>query len=130
MGLGGKYLILSILIFWLPRERRREREREPSFFPRSSKLRQSNLVKPRTKVHCIDEGYKYIPEMRDFAEDPKEEISGNQRFQAGEANYPCFYTSRGRDSSYLGLLSSFGLRKKGFFVLGNVWVNENGIFKF
>ena len=62
----------------------------------------------------------YIPKMRDFAEDPKEEISRDQIFWASEASYPCFYASRGRDSSYLSLFSTFGLRKKGFFVLGSV----------
>ena len=40
---------------------------------------------------------------RAFTEDPKEKISGNQLFQAREASYMCYYASRGRDSSYLGL---------------------------
>ena len=52
--------------------------------------------------------------MRDFNEDPKEEISGNQRFRARETSYLCFYASRGMDSSYLGLSSTFGLRKEVF----------------
>ena len=106
------------------RERRREREREPSFFPRSSELRWSDFIELRTKVHHIDEGYAYIPEKRDFTEDPKEEISGNQRFRAREASNSCFYASRCRDSTYLGLFSTFGLGKMGFFVLGFVWVKE------
>ena len=42
----------------------------------------------------------HIPKMRDFTEDPKEEISGNQGFQAREASYSCYCASRGRDSSY------------------------------
>ena len=87
-------------------------------------FRQSDFVEPRTKVHRIDEGYVYIPEKMDFIEDPKEEISGNKRFRVREASYPCFYTSRGRDSFYLGLFSNVVLRKRGFFVLGFVWVKE------
>ena len=35
-----------------------------------------------------------------FTEDPKEEISKNQGFQARKASYPCYYASRGRGSSY------------------------------
>ena len=46
--------------------------------------------------------------MRDFTEDPNEDISGNQGFRAREASYPYFYASRGRDSSYFGLFSTLG----------------------
>ena len=45
----------------------------------------------------------YIPKRRDFTEDPKDEVSRNQGFGAGEASYPCYYASRGRDSSYSSL---------------------------
>ena len=55
------------------------------------------------KVHLPDEGYVYIPRRKDFTEDPKEEVSGNQGFRVGEASYPCYYASRGRDSSYSDL---------------------------
>ena len=48
----------------------------------------------------------YIPKLRDFIEAPKEEISRNQGFRAREAFYPCYYVSRGRDSSYFGLFST------------------------
>ena len=48
----------------------------------------------------------YKKKMRDFTEDPKEEISGNRGFWAREASYPCYYTSRGRDSSYFALFST------------------------
>ena len=54
------------------------------------------------KVHLLDEGYVYIPKMRDFTEDLREEILENQGFRAKEASYPCYYTPRGRDSSYSG----------------------------
>ena len=43
------------------------------------------------KVHLLNEGYAYIPKMRDFTEDSKEEILGNQGFRAREASYPCYY---------------------------------------
>ena len=63
------------------------------------------------KVHILDEGYAYIPKKRDFTDDPKEEISGNQRFWAMEASYPCYYDLRGMNSSYFGLFSTL----KGLF---------------
>ena len=75
---------------------------------------------PRVKVHLLDKGHAYIPKRRDFTEDTKEEISGNQGFQAREASYPCYYASRGRVLSTLVYfylkgpdLSGFGL--KGLF---------------
>ena len=61
----------------------------------------SEFVEPRVKVHLHNEGYAHILKMRDFTEDPKEEILGNQRFWAREASYSCYCASRGRDSSYL-----------------------------
>ena len=45
--------------------------------------------------------------MRDFAEDPKEKISGNPRFRTREASYLCYYASRGRDSFYFNLFLIF-----------------------
>ena len=60
------------------------------------------------KVHLLDEGYAWVPKRRGFTEDSKEEISGNQRFWAREASYPCYYTSRGRDSFHSGLFPSKG----------------------
>ena len=56
----------------------------------------------------------WVPKRKDFTENPQEDIYGYKGFRAREASYPCFYTSRGRDSSYVGLFSTFGLRKKGF----------------
>ena len=61
------------------------------------------------KVHLLDEGYAYIPKRKGFTEDPKEEISRNQGFQAREASHPCYYASIGRNSSYFGLFSTLGL---------------------
>ena len=48
--------------------------RDKSFIPRSTKFRQSKFVGPRTKVHHMDEGYVWVPKMRDFVEDPNEEF--------------------------------------------------------
>ena len=36
------------------------------------------------KVHPINEGYVWVPKRRDFTEDPKEEILGNQIFRDKE----------------------------------------------
>ena len=68
------------------------------------------------KVYLLDEGYVWVSKIRGFTEDSKEEVSGNQRFRAKEASHLCCYTSRGRDSSYLGLFFTF-------------WA-ENGSFEF
>ena len=38
------------------------------------------FVKPRVKVHLLDEGYACVPKRRDFTEDLKEEIWRNQIF--------------------------------------------------
>ena len=58
------------------------------------------------KVYLLDKGYEHIPKMRDFTEYQKEEILGNQGIRAREVSYPCYYDSRGRDSSYFGLFPS------------------------
>ena len=46
--------------------RKREKERRPSFSLRFSEFRRSEFVEQRVKVHLFDEGYAYIPKMRDF----------------------------------------------------------------
>ena len=48
---------------------KKDRKRVKGFFRRSTKFRQLEFIEPRTK-------------MRDFIEDPKEEIWGNLSFQA------------------------------------------------
>ena len=120
--MGGLGENIPFFLFFVPgsnygreREKERKEKRAKSFSLRSMELLRSDFVEPRTKVHHIDKGYEYIPKMRDFGKDPKEEILGNQRFRAREASYPCFYASRGRDSSYLGLFTTFELRKMVFF---------------
>ena len=64
------------------------------------------FVEPKVKVHLLNMSYAYIPKRRDFTEDQKEEVSGNQGFRSKEASYQCYYASRGRDSSYFGLFST------------------------
>ena len=64
------------------REREKKRERgEPSFLPRSMEIRGSIFVGLRTKVHRFNKRYAWVPENRDFTEDLREEISGNQSYQ-------------------------------------------------
>ena len=53
-------------------------ERAPSFSLRSTKLRWSNFFEQRSKVHCINKGYEWVPRTRGFAENPKEGNSGNR----------------------------------------------------
>ena len=42
------------------------------FFLPSTKFRRSEFAGQRTKFHCIDEGYAWVPKKQDFAEDPNE----------------------------------------------------------
>ena len=62
--------------------------------------------------------------IKDFIEDPREKILGNQGFQAREASYPCYYDPRGRDSSYFGLFSALRAIWLCFFSLSYVWVKK------
>ena len=80
-------------------------------------FRRSKFVETRTKVHRLDKGYTHKPKKRDFTEDPNEEISRNQKFLAREASYPCYYTSRGRDSSYFVYFQPYGCFKVGLLCL-------------
>ena len=78
--LGTRDPIFHFLLEKKIRERE-SREREHSRFSlRSSEFRWSEFVDLIVKVHRLDEFYVYIPKMRDFVEDSKEEISGNQIF--------------------------------------------------
>ena len=56
------------------RVREEGKKRVKSFLPRSTEFRWSKFVGPKMKVHCIDEGYAYVPKMRDFVEDSREEF--------------------------------------------------------
>ena len=41
---------------------------------RRSEFRRWEFVKPRTKVHLLDEGYMWVPKTQDFADDSREEF--------------------------------------------------------
>ena len=58
-----------------------EEESFQAFFWRSTEFRRSKFVELRIKVHLLDEGYACVQKMRDFTENPKEEIWKNQSFQ-------------------------------------------------
>ena len=60
------------------RERRRGEKESQDSFQDLIKFYGSVFVEPRTKVHRINERYAWIPEKRDFVEDPSREISGNR----------------------------------------------------
>ena len=94
---GGRRELISC---W---KNRGEKERAKCFFQRFTEFRRSEFVEQRVKVHLLDEGYAWVPKMRDLTKDPMEEISGNQIFRAREVSYSCYCASSGRDSSYLGL---------------------------
>ena len=55
--------------------------RAKDFLPKSMEFRSSVFVGPRSKVHHIDKGYVWVPRKKDFAEDPRKEISGNRSCQ-------------------------------------------------
>ena len=76
------------------------------------------FVESRVKVHLLDESHAYIPKRRDFTEDPKEEISGNQGFRAREASYPCYYSSKGRVLPTLAYFYLKGADLNGFGLKG------------
>ena len=63
------------------RERTEEREGEKTsnFSLRSTEVRWSVFVGPRTKVHRVDERYAWVFEKRDFAEDPSGGDFGKSR---------------------------------------------------
>ena len=59
---------------------KKKRKIVKGFFRRSMEFRRSEFVEPKTKVHCLNEGYAWVSKMRDFTKDPKEEIWENQSF--------------------------------------------------
>ena len=69
---GTKYPILFLVFTW---ERKRERKRasKPSFDDSRSSVG-LEFIKPRIKVHRLDESFTHIPKKRDFTEDPNDEI--------------------------------------------------------
>ena len=49
--------------------------RTSSFSLQSTEFHRSDFVRPRFKVHRLNEGYAWVPKMRGFTEDPNEEFS-------------------------------------------------------
>ena len=76
------------ITFMLFGHRNRGREKKnPNFSLRSMKFCLLEFIGPRMKVYLLNEGYAWVPKMRDFVEG-------------------FYYTPRGRDSSYFGLFST------------------------
>ena len=73
---------------------------------RSSVIRNSSSQERKfiysTRATCAHK------KKKEFTEDPNEGISGNQGFRARNSSYPCYYASRGRDSSHFGLFPPLG----------------------
>ena len=105
----GKGLIFPVCGCGREKERRK---RAPSFSLRSTELHWSDFVDLRTKVHRIDEGYVWVPRTRDFFKDPRKEI---HEINIVKASYPFIYAPKGMDYFYIGLFSTFRLRKMSFF---------------
>ena len=73
-------------------------------------FRRSEFVGVKNDVHCIDEGYTWVPKTWDFAKDSNEEFKKSKVSSLGSVlrtfnDY--YYTPRGRDSSNLGLFFIF-----------------------
>ena len=64
------------------REKERREESFQGFSPRSMEFYWSIFVGPRTKVHLIDKRYTWVPKIKDFDEDPKEEIRGKSKLSS------------------------------------------------
>ena len=56
------------------REGGKRKIKNQNFSLQSMEFRWSEFVGPRTKVHLLDEGYVWVPKIRDFAEDSSEEF--------------------------------------------------------
>ena len=54
--------------------KKRKRKKNQNFSLRSTEFRRSEFIRPRTKVHLLDEGYVWVPKTRDFAEDSSKEF--------------------------------------------------------
>ena len=47
----------------------------------STEFRRSEFIESKVKVHLLNKGYAWVPKRRDFTEDSRNEILGNQNFQ-------------------------------------------------
>ena len=100
------------------RVREERKRRAKIFLPGSTEFHRSKFVGLRTKVHRIDEGYAWVPKMRDFAEDPNEEFRKSKVSGLGsvhKASKGFFYALRGREFFLLGLFSIFGMENGRIF---------------
>ena len=79
----GEILGRTYPIFCWENRGEKEREEERANL-RSTEFHWLEFIEPRTKVHHLDKGYACVPKMKDFTEDPKEEIWRNQSFWAKE----------------------------------------------
>ena len=62
----------------IERVRKERKRRAKSFLPRSMKFHWTVFVGSRTKFHRINEGYAWVLRKKDFAEDLRNEISGDR----------------------------------------------------
>ena len=70
--LGQEYTSFFLLVH--ARVKKEGKRRVKSFLPRSTKFRWLKFIGLRTKVHLIDEGYKWVSTTRDFIKNPNEEF--------------------------------------------------------
>ena len=90
--LGQKEPIFPSLTERVKEERKR---RAKSILLRSIKFCWSVFVRPRTKVHCIDEGYAWVPLIPVFRKVPTR-VSTLQ--EVGNSSYLVYFPSLGREN--------------------------------
>ena len=62
------------------RERERKKKKKYKLLSSIYGVLSIGICRAKSESYLLDEGYAWVPKMRDFTEDPKEEISGNQIF--------------------------------------------------
>ena len=93
------------------------------------------FIRPRTKVHPLDEGYAWVSKTWDFVKDSIEEFGKSKVLSLGsvhKTSQSLFYAQRGKDSSYFGLFLLFVDYKSDLRVVwhkfhpyGAVWVEKS-----
>ena len=68
------------------RGERERKGRNPNLSLRSMEFLESEFVRPRTKVHLLDEGYVWVPKTQDFAEDSSKEFGKSKVSSLGSAH--------------------------------------------
>ena len=56
------------------REGKKKKRKNPNFSLRSTEFCRLEFVRPRMKVHILDEGYAWVSKTRDFIEDSSKEF--------------------------------------------------------